>query len=161
MHVNRTEKVFIIASIILVVVFAIAIAVSSIAYGIQVPQPEMQVDPNLVATPGIYPGFGDPVDERVRELSPGNYEAYLLAQTWVFQPNEVRVPAGSKVTFYVTSKDVQHGFLLENTNINVMVIPGQISTLSATFDKPGTYNFICHEYCGVGHQTMFGRLIVE
>jgi cytochrome c oxidase subunit 2 len=160
MHIDRSEKMFIIGTIVLVAVFALAIAVSSIAYGIQVPRPYEQVDPNTVATPGVSP-FGDPVDERVRELAPGKYEAYILGQTWVFLPNEVRIPAGSEITFYLTSKDVQHGFIIERTNINVMILPGQVSKVTATFDEPGTYNFICHEYCGVGHQTMFGRLIVE
>lgn len=159
MHVDRTEKIFIIASIILVVVFALAIAVSSMAFNIQVPAPYEQVDPKTVATPPS--PWAAPVEERVRELAPGKYEAFLLAQTWVFQPNEVRVPAGSQVTFYITSKDVQHGFHLEGTNINMMILPGQVSTLSATFEEPGEYYFICHEYCGVGHQTMYGRLVVE
>lgn len=160
MHVDRTEKIFIFGSIVLVVIFALAIAVSSIAYGIQVPAPYEQVNPNTIATPGNSP-WGAPVDERVRELAPGVYEAYILAQTWVFQPNEVRIPAGSEITFYVTSKDVQHGFVIERTNLNMMVLPGQVSKATMTFNEPGEYNFICHEYCGVGHQTMYGRLIVE
>jgi cytochrome c oxidase subunit 2 len=160
MHVDRTEKLFIFGSITLIVIFAIAIAISGIAYGIQVPAPYEQVNPNTVSTPGNSP-FGAPVDERVRELAPGKYEAYILAQTWVFQPNEIRIPAGSELTLYVTSKDVQHGFLVQRTNINMMVIPGQVSQVTMTFDDPGEYNFVCHEYCGVGHQTMYGRLIVE
>lgn len=160
MHVDRTEKIFIFGSIVLVVIFALAIAVSSIAYGIQVPAPYEQVNPNTIATPGNSP-WGAPIDERVRELAPGVYEAYILAQTWVFQPNEVRIPAGSEITFYVTSKDVQHGFVIERTNLNMMVLPGQVSKATMTFTEPGEYNFICHEYCGVGHQTMYGRLIVE
>lgn len=159
MHIERTEKIFIIGSIVLIVIFAIAIAASSVAYGIQVPSSFEQVDPVTVATPPS--PWGAPVEERVRELAPGKYEAYILAQTWVFQPNEVRVPAGSEITFYITSKDVQHGFHLEGTNINMMILPGQVSTLKSTFDQPGEYYFICHEYCGVGHQTMYGRLIVE
>lgn len=160
MHIDRTEKIFIISSIVLVVIFALAIAVSSIAYGIQVPSPFEQVDPNTVATPGASP-WGEPAEERVHELAPGKYEAYILAQTWTFLPKEVRIPVGSEITFYLTSKDVQHGFKLSDTNINMMVLPGQVSTLTATFNKPGTYYFICHEYCGVGHHTMYGSLIVE
>ncbi len=160
MHIDRTERLFIIGSIVMVIIFAIAVAISGIAYGIQVPAPYEQVNPNTVATPGNSP-WGEPVGERVRELAPGEYEAYILAQTWVFQPNEVRIPAGSEITFYVTSKDVQHGFVIERTNLNMMVLPGQVSKATMTFEEPGTYNFICHEYCGVGHQTMYGRLIVE
>ena len=47
MHVDRYEKMFIIGSIIMVVIFALAIAASSVAYGIQVPAPEMRVNPKL------------------------------------------------------------------------------------------------------------------
>ncbi|MEZ4583875.1 MAG: hypothetical protein R3A10_19945 [Caldilineaceae bacterium] len=42
-----------------------------------------------------------------------------------------------------------------------------MSTLKAIFDEPGTYDYICHEYCGyvegspIGHHTMYGQLIVE
>ena len=121
MHVDRREKYFIIFSIVLLTVFAAAVGVSAFAVGIQVPSPEQQVNPQTVATPGVS-RFADPVDERLRELSPGKYEVYILAQMWAFVPNEIRIPAGSTVTFYVTSKDVQHGFMVERTNINMMII---------------------------------------
>ena len=101
------------------------------------------------------------MEERFREVAPNKYEAYILGQTWAFLPNRLTIPKGSEVTFYITSKDVIHGFDLQGTNINMMIIPGQISTLTATFDEPGEYNFVCNEYCGIAHQTMFGTLVVE
>lgn len=159
MHIDRRERNYVIFSIILITVFAGLVMVSGFAYGIQVPEPFMTVDPNTVATPPS--PWGAPVDERVRELAPNKYEAYILAQTWTFLPNRITVPVGSTVTFYVTSKDVQHGFNLQQTNINMMVVPGEVSTLTMTFDEPGEYNFVCNEYCGVGHQTMYGTVIVE
>ncbi|MCO5183298.1 MAG: cytochrome c oxidase subunit II [Anaerolineae bacterium] len=159
MHIDRTERTYMIIAGALIAVFFGLVVVSSLAYGIQVPAPEARVDPQTVATPGNSP-WGDPIDERVRELAPGQYEAFILAQTWVFLPNVIEVPVGSTVTFQVTSKDVQHGFNLSGTNINMMIIPGQVSKLTATFNEPGEYAFICNEYCGIGHQTMFGRLIV-
>jgi cytochrome c oxidase subunit 2 len=42
-----------------------------------------------------------------------------------------------------------------------MVIPGQVSRVTATFDKPGEYLIVCHEYCGAGHHVMFGKVIVN
>jgi cytochrome c oxidase subunit 2 len=47
-----------------------------------------------------------------------------------------------------------------------MVIPGQITRVTQTFDEPGEYKFVCHEFCGlaneqVGHHSMFGRVVVE
>ncbi|MEW5988000.1 MAG: cytochrome c oxidase subunit II [Chloroflexota bacterium] len=156
-EIDRYEKIWIVVSAVILVLFFSALTVAAFATGIQLPGPVQQVDPRTVATPGVSP-FGEP---GLRELGPGRYEVYILAQTWQFTPNEIRIPAGSTLTFYLTSKDVQHGFRLEKTNINMMIIPGQVSSLSRAFDEPGTYNFVCQEYCGIGHQAMFGRLIVE
>lgn len=169
MHIDRHERMFFMASALLLVVFALAVGISGFVYGIQVPQPVGLVDPKTVATPGAseFP-FGAPVEERIREVAPGHYQVYILAQMWKFSPGSINygeqpitIPAGSTVTFYLTSKDVQHGFKLEGTNISMMVLPGQVSQLTATFDEPGEYDFLCHEYCGAAHQTMYGRLIVE
>lgn len=165
---------FIIASLVLLVVFALAIGISGFVFGIQVPQPVADVDPRTIATPGTAGfHFGDPVEERTRELAPGRYEVYIMAQMWKFSPGAINygeppvtVPAGSTVTFFLTSKDVQHGFKLvsaegeQHTNISMMVLPGEVSELTATFDEPGEYHFICHEYCGAAHQTMYGVLEV-
>jgi len=160
MHIDPRERNYIVVTIAMIIVFATALLVSAFAYGIQVPTPYERVNPNEVATPGNSP-WGAPLDERVRELAPYKYEAYILSQTWAFLPNRITVPEGSSITFYVTSKDVQHGFIIADTNINMMIIPGQVSTLTATFDEAGEYNFVCNEYCGVGHHTMFGKIIVE
>ncbi len=160
MHIDPRERNYIVITIALIVIFATALLVSAFAYGIQVPTPYERVDPNTVATPGASP-WGAPMDERVRELAPYKYEAYILAQYWAFLPNRVTVPVGSSVTFYVTSKDVMHGFNIQGTNVNMMIIPGQVSKLTATFDEPGEYNFVCNEYCGINHQTMFGSVVVE
>lgn len=159
MHMDRRERLYLIFTIGLLTVFIFAVAVSSFAYGIQVPSPYEQVDPRTVATPPS--PWGVPVEERVRELAPGRYEAYVLAQMWQFSPSTITVPRGSSITFYVTSRDIQHGFKISNTNINMMALPGEVSRLTATFDDPGTYNIICHEYCGALHHTMVGQVVVE
>ncbi len=155
LHINPYEKRWIKLSIILLLFFALAVGVSAFAFGYQVPIPEQRVNPMKITASGPFAHPG------LRELAPGKYEAYILAHIWAFTPNEMHVPVGSRVTFYVTSRDVQHGFLLQGTNVNAQVIPGYVSTLSYHFTKPGTYTFVCNEYCGLGHQSMYGRIIVE
>lgn len=156
MNIDPYEKNWIRLSIGLLIAFAVAISVAGFAMGIQVPSPEQRVDPKTVADAGPWSEPG------LRTLQEGKkYEAYVLAQTWQFVPREMTVPAGAEVTFYVTSKDVQHGFKLQNTNLNVQVIPGQVSKLTITIDEPGRYDYICTEYCGAAHAAMFGTLIVE
>ncbi|MGF1504276.1 MAG: cytochrome c oxidase subunit II, partial [Anaerolineae bacterium] len=150
MHVDPYERAWMIVSVITLAGFLIAITIAGLAGGIQVPGPEQQENPNIVATQG-------PIAEPgLRELAPGKYEAYVVARTFQFIPRDITIPVGSEVKFYVTSIFVQHGFKITETNVNMMVIPGQVSTMRAIFDEPGEHLIICHEYCGAGHAAMFG-----
>lgn len=85
----------------------------------------------------------------------------MIAQVFLFTPNEIEVPAGSEVTFILTSRDVIHGFKIVGTSVNMMVVPGQISKLTVRFDRPGEHLIVCHEYCGSGHHVMSGKVIVR
>jgi cytochrome c oxidase subunit 2 len=165
LHVDRYEGAWIRISLVMTALFALAVVTASASYGIQVPGVYQRIDPRTLMTPTS--PFASP---QLREIAPGKYELYVRAQTWSFAPldplSPLHIPAGSEVTFYVTSMDVQHGFKVAGTNINMMVLPGQISTLRARFDRPGVYNVICHEYCGsggpvIGHHTMYGQIIVD
>jgi cytochrome c oxidase subunit 2 len=60
----------------------------------------------------------------------------------------------------VTSSDLQHGFKITDTNVNMQVVPGQVSKLSFTFDDLGEFPVICTEYCGQAHAAMFGSVEV-
>jgi cytochrome c oxidase subunit 2 len=51
---------------------------------------------------------------------------------------------------------VQHGFKIQDTNINMQIVPGQVSKLTYTFDRVGEFPYICTEYCGLGHAAMYG-----
>jgi cytochrome c oxidase subunit 2 len=85
----------------------------------------------------------------------------MVAQAWAFTPNQIVVPQGSEVTFYATSRDVIHGLLIPDTTINAMVIPGQVTKVTYRFDEAGEFLFVCHEFCGIGHAGMFGKVVVE
>ena len=154
LHIHPYERAWVMISVGLLVVFAGVVGIAGFAMGIQVPAPFQRVDPKTVALEGPFAEPG------LRELAPGKYEVYILAQTWQFTPREITVPVGSEVTFYVTSKDVQHGFKLQDTNVNMQIVPGHVSTLTVTFDRPGVYQYICTEYCGAAHAAMFGTLTV-
>ncbi len=149
------ELAWVLPSIAIPVGMLVAIAVSAFAMGIHLPGPEGRLDPaKLDATPPFdRPG--------VRRVGPGRYEAVVIGQIWRFIPNEIRVPAGSEVTFIATSRDVVHNLKIQDTPINIMLIPGQVSKLTARFDRPGEYLLICNEYCGTGHHVMFGKVVVE
>lgn len=154
MHVHRYESAWIKVIIALLVVFFCSVMTAAVAGGIQLPSPQGYVDPKDLANT-------DFSTTGLRELSPGNYEAYMTGQIWRWEPNEIVIPAGSNLTIYLTSRDVQHGFKVVGTDINVMVVPGQVSRVEHRFDEPGEYLIVCHEFCGLQHQTMAGKIIVE
>ena len=156
MHVHNYEKLWLGASLLLIVGF-----ISTIVYGaagagvVMVDYEGGQVNPSNLANTS---GFDDP---GVTKVGPNEYEAHIIAYQFAYQPATVTVPANSTVTFYVTARDVIHGFEIAGTNANTMAIPGEVAKVTVEFDEPRSYGIICHEYCGAGHHGMAGELIVE
>jgi len=148
------ELAWILPSIAIPVGMLAALVVTAFGAGIHLPGLEGRVSPAKVAET---PPFDRP---GIVEVAPGRYEARVIAQIWSFTPNEIRVPAGSTVTFVVTSRDVVHGLLIHG-KANAMVLPGQVARITTRFERPGEYPMLCHEYCGLAHHAMWGKVIVE
>jgi cytochrome c oxidase subunit 2 len=141
--------------ITMLIAFLVLIGFAAFADNINPPSGMRQIDPTKVAQT---PPFDKP---GLRRLPGGSYEAYYVAEVFAFNPGIVTIPAGSKVTFYVTSADVVHGFFIPDTDINMMAVPGWVNQQTHTFTRSGEYLIICHEYCGIGHQNMFAKIEVR
>jgi cytochrome c oxidase subunit 2 len=50
--------------------------------------------------------------------------------------------------------------LIEGTNINTMLVPGYVSVLPTSFKAAGEHVMPCQEFCGIGHQGMWGKVKV-
>jgi cytochrome c oxidase subunit 2 len=90
----------------------------------------------------------------------GSVTVRAIGQQFSFTPQCILVPAGTPVNFRATSADVVHGFLIDHTNINTMLVPGYISALPARFDAPGEHPMPCQEFCGIGHEGMWAKVKV-
>jgi cytochrome c oxidase subunit 2 len=90
----------------------------------------------------------------------GSATVRVVAQQYSFTPQCLLVPADTPVTFRATSADVIHGFLINQTNVNVMLEPGYVSVFKATFKTRGEHVMPCHEYCGAGHAGMWATVRV-
>ena len=97
----------------------------------------------------------------VRRVGPNRYEAEIIAFVGGYRPSEIRIPAGSELTLRVKSEDLVHGFSVEGTSIQMEITPEQFAVARHTFSEPGEFPFQCHVYCGGGHETMRGRIVVE
>ena len=85
-----------------------------------------------------------------------------LQFAWVIPERPLQ--AGREVEFRLTSKDVNHNFAVYTKGgellFQVQVMPGKTQDYVYTFDKPGTYDVLCLEYCGVDHANMRSELHV-
>lgn len=84
----------------------------------------------------------------------------MVAQQYSFEPQCIVVPVNTPVTFRATATDAIHGFVVGRTNANTMVIPGFVANFTTTFPTLGEHLMPCHEYCGTGHEAMWGRVQV-
>lgn len=87
---------------------------------------------------------------------PITIEVNAIQFNWEMSSYQVKV--GQPVEFAVTSSDVNHGFGIYDENMIVLTqtqaMPGYTNKLYYTFTKPGKYQILCLEYCGVAHHYM-------
>ncbi|WP_458413696.1 cytochrome C oxidase subunit II [Schinkia sp. CFF1] len=80
------------------------------------------------------------------------------AMQFAFQLSKNEFKVGQPIEFRVTSKDVNHGFGIYNEDMQIVAqtqaMPGYTNPVYVTFDKPGTYQVLCLEYCGIAHHVM-------
>jgi len=160
MHIHRLEKIWLLIGIAMLVVFLGVIGVAAFVMGMQPPGSHqhhhaVSIDPEKVSetVPFDHPGL--------EQIGDQEYNAYMVGYAFGFTPEKMEIPAGSTVHFQITSSDVVHGFQIPGTNVNMMVVPGEVNYLSYTFTKPGEYLILCNEYCGIGHEYMSTTIIVS
>ena len=96
--------------------------------------------------------------------SPADVVVQATAQQWAWTLTPDTVHVGKSVEIRVTGADVNHGFGLYDVNNRLITqtqaMPGFMNVIRHTFDAPGTYRVLCLEYCGLGHHTMFSKIVV-
>ena len=85
----------------------------------------------------------------------------ITAKKFVYTPREITLKKGTPVVLEFTSEDILHGFNCPDLGIRSDILPGKITTLRFVPDKVGTFPFHCDNFCGSGHETMAGTIIVR
>jgi len=96
----------------------------------------------------------------VKNQPDGSLRVTLVAARYGFYPQHIEVPADTPVTFRIASADVLHGVHVPFTNMTTMIVPGYISEVQTRFPRTGEFSLLCNEYCGLGHDSMWSRLVV-
>ena len=93
------------------------------------------------------------------EPAPGS-DAYLVARMWSWYPI-LRLREGQTYRVHLSSMDLNHGFSLQPLNMNFQVLPGYDHVLTLTPTSKGEFTIVCNEFCGIGHDRMIGKILVE
>ncbi len=84
----------------------------------------------------------------------------IEARQFAFEPGELKVRPGEKVTLELVAVDVAHGLYVEGYDLEVRAEPGQTARLTFVADRPGTFRLRCSVTCGDLHPFMVGKLQV-
>ncbi len=90
---------------------------------------------------------------------PPGSDVYLTAMSFQWYPI-LRLEEGKEYMLHLSALDVNHGFSLYPLNVNFAVVPGYDYALRVTPTASGDFRIVCNEFCGIGHHTMVGRVIV-
>ncbi len=86
----------------------------------------------------------------------------VVAKKFTFEPATVEVTEGERIRLMVRSADGVHGIEIKKLRIN-KIVPRDGTPVEIDFvaPAPGTYEVMCSEYCGDGHEAMAGTLVVQ
>jgi len=99
--------------------------------------------------------------EKTPPPSAGIKEINVEAFKYGYSPDPIVVKKTETVRILATSRDVTHGFYVKEYGINAAVKKGEKTEIKFVADKAGTFNILCSIYCGAGHSSMKGKIIVE
>jgi cytochrome c oxidase subunit 2 len=79
----------------------------------------------------------------------------------VVDSNEVHVPLNRPVKMLSRSLDVLHDFYVPQFRARMNMVPGMVTSFWFVPTRPGRYEILCNQLCGVGHYNMRGYIVVE
>ncbi len=94
-------------------------------------------------------------------------DIYMTAIRSHLTPDNIEgVQVGDEVYFHVTNLeqdwDIPHGFAIKHANnAELLIMPGETSTLKFVPERAGVYPFYCTDFCSALHQEMSGYLRVS
>ena len=91
----------------------------------------------------------------------GIQEIHVTLRKYEFNPGTLHVRKGEHVKLIMTAADHDHGFKLDDFDINQKIPTGTTVVVEFTADKAGTFQFRCSSVCGLGHRGMKGTLVIE
>jgi cytochrome c oxidase subunit 2 len=113
--------------------------------------------------------WGSDLYVKMKRPGAGGLEIHVIAKQWMWkiehpegvrEIDELHVPVGVPVRLVLASQDVIHDFFIPAFRIKQDVVPGSYVTEWFNATRVGSYHLFCSQYCGSGHSTMVGTVVV-
>lgn len=156
MHIDPLEKKWMYVIGLMTIVMIASMTYAAVVMNMHPPSNVETIDPKTLHLSGEFAE-----DKLGTTTNPdGSITVRMVAARYSFYPQMVEVPADTDVTFRITSPDIVHGVHVPFTNMSTMVVPGYVSEVTTRFHREGESQFLCNEYCGLGHDYMWSKLKV-
>ncbi len=168
-HIHPTEKRWFFVAALLVAVMIGLVVYTAVAMSVHPPSNVEAIDSTRLH---LTPEFAEE-NLGVKREKDGTVVARVVMARYMVHPQEMTLPADTPIVLRAASADVLHGLHVAGTNIATQVVPGYVSEVHTTINfgsvaKMGVPNadgsvsvpLFCNEYCGLGHQSMWGRVRV-
>jgi cytochrome c oxidase subunit 2 len=168
-HVHPSERRWVWIATLLVAAMIVLVAYTAVVMNVHPPSNVETIDSTRLH---LTSEFAED-NLGVKREADGTVIARVVMARFMVHPQEIRLPAGTEIILRAASADVLHGLHVAGTNIGTQVVPGYVAQVRtrinfdavakvgiANADGSVTVPIFCNEYCGLGHQSMWGRVTV-
>ena len=105
----------------------------------------------------------------------GDRTFHIVCHKYAYNPPIIHVNSGDRVTIYLTSTDVTHGFYLDGYDLDASITPDEkpklrhpslhdkfveVPEIHFVASREGKFRYRCSQSCGMMHPFMIGEMVV-
>ncbi|MDX8403504.1 MAG: hypothetical protein R8K54_03745 [Mariprofundaceae bacterium] len=91
---------------------------------------------------------------------PVGSNVYMLARNYDFGKFTLELEKGKTYQLKLAAKELKHAIVVRQLGLQNRIKVGEIKTIELIPKKVGTFDVICGEWCGMGHASMVGKIII-
>ena len=91
---------------------------------------------------------------------PVGSDVYILAKNYDFGKFTLELEKGKTYQLKLAAKEMKHAIVVHELKLQNRIKLGEIKTIEFIPIQAGTFRMVCGEWCGVGHASMVGKIIV-
>ena len=102
----------------------------------------------------------------VATTAPALFASYISVEmkSFIFSPATLKGRVGQPISLDLRNNDVlRHNFAIDDSDIEVVVLPGFSQKVSFVFSKPGNFTFVCNIVDEGDHRSagMMGTIVID